>query len=326
MKPIRNFLAAAAVAACTLSAHADTYPARPIKMIVGFAAGGTTDAIARFYAQKMGEELGTSIVVDNKSGAGQMLAIRSTLGAAPDGYTIYMGTASALSQSPGLRKSMPYDTLKDFSIIGLAASAPGVLVVSPQLPVRNLRDLANLASAKEGKLNYGSSGVGSSSHLQTEYLLNLTGIRMEHIPFKADADIMREITAGRVQMGIAPIQGAWGSITSGKVRALAVTGTRRMAALPDVPSLTESDFKGLDGVDPYSYYGLLGPAGMPPEIVAKLNDALNKVSRKPNVVGHVQQRLYAEPAASSPQAFREYIQRDLAKWRGFARHVNLPDQ
>ncbi|CAN7720112.1 tripartite tricarboxylate transporter substrate-binding protein [Variovorax paradoxus] len=326
MKPFRNFLAAAAVAACALSAHADTYPARPIKMIVGFAAGGTTDAIARFYAQKMGEELGTSIVVDNKSGAGQMLAIRSTLGAAPDGYTIYMGTASALSQSPGLRKSMPYDTLKDFSIIGLAASAPGVLVVSPQLPVRNLRDLANLASAKEGKLNYGSSGVGSSSHLQTEYLLNLTGIRMEHIPFKADADIMREITAGRVQMGIAPIQGAWGSITSGKVRALAVTGTRRMAALPDVPSLTESDFKGLDGVDPYSYYGLLGPAGMPPEIVARLNDALNKVSRKPDVVGHVQQRLYAEPAAGSPQAFREYIQRDLAKWRGFARHVNLPDQ
>lgn len=326
MKPIRNFIAVAAVSACALSALADTYPARPIKMIVGFAAGGTTDAIARFYAQKIGEELGTSIVVDNKPGAGQMLAIRSTLGAAPDGYTIYMGTASALSQSPGLRKSMPYDPLKDFSIIGLVASAPGVLVVSPQLPVRNLRELANLASAKEGKFNYGSSGVGASSHLQTEYLLNLTGIRMEHIPFKADADIMREISAGTVQMGIAPIQGARGSITSGKVRALAVTGTRRMAALPDVPSLTESDFKGLDGVDPYSYYGLLGPAGMAPEIVAKLNNAINQVSRKPDVVGHVQQRLYAEPAAGSPQAFREYIQRDLAKWRGFARHVSLPDQ
>ena len=326
MKSIRSLLTAAAVAACALPTHADTYPARPIKLIIGFAAGGTTDAIARYYAQKMGEVLGTPIVVDNKPGAGQMLAIRSTLGAAPDGYTIYMGTASALSQSPGVRKSVSYDPLKDFSIIGLAASAPGVLVVSPQLPVRNLRDLANLASAREGKLNYGSSGVGASSHLQTEYLLNLTGIRMEHIPFKADADIMREITAGTIQMGIAPIQGALGSIASGKVRALAVTGTLRMAALPDVPSLTESDFKGLDGVDPYSYYGLLGPAHMPPEIVAKLNAAINQVSRKPDVAAHVRQRLYAEPGAGSPQDFREYIQRDLAKWRGFARHVSLPDQ
>ncbi|MDR6860918.1 tripartite tricarboxylate transporter substrate binding protein [Variovorax guangxiensis] len=295
-------------------------------MIIGFAAGGTTDAIARYYAQKMGEALGTSIVVDNKPGAGQMLAIRSTVSAAPDGYTIYMGTASALSQSPGVRKSTPYDPLKDFSIIGLVASAPGVLVVSPELPVRNLRELANLASAKGGGLNYGSSGVGASSHLQTEYLLRLTGIRMEHIPYKSDSDIMREITAGSIQMGIAPVQGAMGSITSGKVRALAVTGTHRMAALPDVPSLTESDFKGLDGVDPYSYYGLLGPAGLPADVVEKLNDAINQVSRKPEVAAYVQQRLYAEPGFGRPQAFRDYIQRDLAKWRGFARHINLPEQ
>jgi tripartite-type tricarboxylate transporter receptor subunit TctC len=325
MNAIR-LIAASAIAVFALAAHADTYPSRPIKLILGFAAGGTTDAIARYYAQKMGEVLGTSIVVDNKPGAGQMLAIRSTLSAAPDGYTLYMGTASALSQSPGVRKSMPYDPLKDFSMVGLVASAPGVLVVSPQLPVRNLRDLANLASAKDGKLNYGSSGVGASSHLQTEYLLKLTGIRMEHIPFKADSDIMREMTAGTIQMGIAPIQGAMGSIQAGKVRALAVTGTHRMAALPDVPSLTESDFKGLDGVDPYSYYGLLGPAGLPPDVVNKLNDAINQVSRKPDVAAHVQQRLYAEPGTGTPQAFRDYIQRDLAKWRGFARHVHLPEQ
>lgn len=259
---------------------ADSYPSRPIKILVGFGPGGSTDAVARYYAQKLTEVLKVSVIVDNKPGAGQMVAIRSVLAAPPDGYTIYLGTASALSQLPGVRKDLTYDTLKDFSLIGLVARAPGV--ASPKLPVRTLGELAKLPEALDGKMNYASSGIGSASHLQTEYLLKLTEIRMAHIPFKSDADIMREIAVGSVHLGISPVQGAISSIMGGKVRALAVTGSHRLKGLPDVPSLRESDFKGIAGIEPYTYYGLLGPPGLPRPIISKLNEAVNKVLAMPD--------------------------------------------
>jgi len=320
----RQFLATTALAA-TAAHAADVYPARPIRMVLGFGAGGTTDAIARYYAQKLTEVLKVAVIVDNKPGAGQMLAIRTVMAAPPDGYTLYAGTASALSQGPGVRKDVAYDPLKDFTYVGLMASTPGVFVVAPNLPVRSMADLVRHANDSGGRLNYASSGIGSSSHLQTEYLLKVTGMQITHIPFKSDADIMRELTAGAVQLGMSSVQGAMSSIAAGRVRPIAVTGARRMKSLPAVPSLTELDYKGIEGIDPYSYYGVVGPVGLPPAIVSVLNDAINQVSRMPDVAAHVQEKLYSDAGLGSAESFRQYVQRDLAKWSAFSRYVKVTE-
>ena len=318
---------------CTISAavliaapvHAQHYPSRTVRIIVGFAAGGSTDAIARLYAQRLPEVLKAPVIVDNKPGAGQMVAINAVRVAPPDGYTLYLGTGSALSQGPGVRKDLPYDPLKDFSLIALVATVPGVIVVSADLPVRSVRDLVTYAQANPAQLNYGSSGIGSASHLQTEYLSSLTAMKITHIPLKADADIMRELSAGRVHMGISPLQGAIPFISSGRVRAVAVTGSRRLQGLPDVPSLSEAGFKGLEGIDPYTYYGLVGPAGLPPAVVAKVNEAVNAVSKMPKAVEQLQAQQFAQPIIGSPESFQRYIRDDIAKWSAVGKLIKFSE-
>jgi tripartite-type tricarboxylate transporter receptor subunit TctC len=207
----------------------------------------------------------------------------------------------------------------------LVSTAPGVLAVAPNLPVRNVRELIAYSKENPSKLNYGSSGLGSASHLQAEYLMSLTGIKMTHIPYKSAADIMRELSVGSVHVGIAPLEGGIGSIASGRVRALAVTGSRRLKELPDVPSLGESGIKGLEGIDPYTYYGLAGPAGLPPGVVAKVSESINRVSKAPDVSTVVRERLFNEPAVSSPESFRKFIETDLVKWKELGRFVKLSD-
>lgn len=323
IKVVGRLVAAGLALSMAVAAQADTYPSKPIRIIVGFAAGGTADAIARYYAQKMGEVLKTSVIVDNKAGAGQILAVKSMQAAPADGYTLMMGTGSAFSQGPGVRTDLPFDPLKDFTLIGLMAAAPGVIVVPPQLPVRTMGEFIAYAKANPGTLNYASSGVGSASQLQSAYLASLAGMQMTHVPYKADAEIMRSLADGSAHMGIAPIQGAMASITGGRVRALAVTSSKRAASLPDVPSLTELDVKGLQGIDPYSYYGLIGQLGLPPAVVTTLNDAINQVAKSPEAIAHMQKQMSVEPASGTPQFFRQYIQTDLKKWKDFAKHVKL---
>lgn len=319
---VRGGLLLAALAAVSMPALADSYPSRPIRLLVGFAAGGTTDAIARFYAQKLSIELKTPVVVENKPGAGQIVAIRSLKAAAPDGYTVYMGTGSALSQSPGVRNDLPYDPVKDFAFVGLVGTAQGVIMVNKEVPAKSLGDLVAYASKHPGQLNFGSSGIGSASHLAGEYMSKVSGMMMTHVPYKADADIVQAMYTGSVQVGIAPVQGAVTALISGKVRALAVTGTRRVPALPAVPSVSEAGMKGFDGLDPYTYYGILGPAGMPDDAVSKLNAAINKVSSSPEVAAQVRDKLYAEPATSTPHAFRKQVQDDINRWRQFGKLVS----
>ncbi|MDW3682800.1 tripartite tricarboxylate transporter substrate-binding protein [Cupriavidus sp. CV2] len=319
---MRRSLLLAMLAAVSMPVLADSYPSRPIRLLVGFAAGGTTDAIARFYAQKLSIELKTPVIVENKPGAGQIVAIRSLKASAPDGYTLYMGTGSALSQSPGVRNDLPYDPLKDFTFVGLVGTAQGVIIVNKDVPAKSLRDLVTYASKHPGQLNFGSSGIGSASHLAGEYMNKVSGMMMTHVPYKADADIVQAMYTGSVQVGIAPVQGAVTALTSGKVRALAVTGTHRVKAIPDVPSVSEAGIKGFDGLDPYTYYGMLGPAGMPDEAVRKLNEALNRVSLSPDVAAQVRDKLYAEPGTSTPQAFRKQVQDDITRWRQFSKLVS----
>ncbi len=324
-KFLARLLAMACVAMSASTAMAQAYPNRPIKLIVGFSAGGSTDSIGRYYAQKLSEVLKAPVVVDNRPGAGQIVAIKTVMAAQPDGYTLYLGTGSALSQGPGVRNDLPYNPLKDMTLVGLVAVAPGLIVVTPKLPVKSMQDLISYAKEHPDELNYGSSGIGSSSHLQSEYLKKLTNLKMTHVPYKADADIMREITSGALHVGMSPIQGAVSSIASGRVRALAVTGSRRLAGLPDVPSLKETGIKGLDGIEPYSYYGIVGPVGLPRSVVDKLNAAINVVSKSPEAVAHVRERLFAEPGSGSPEDFRAYIEADFKKWKEFGKLVKLTE-
>ena len=315
--------AGVAVAALAGAAQAQQYPSRPIRVYLGFGPAGSTDAIIRYYAPKLSVLLNTPVIVDNKPGAAQIPAVKAVMSSQPDGYSLFFGTGSAFSQGPALRKDLPYDPLKDFTLIGLMAVAPGVIVMSNDLPVRNMRELVNYSIANPNKLNYGSSGVGAASHLQMEYLISLTGLKATHIPYKADADIMREMMAGTVQLGMGPIQGAIALIASGKIRGLSVTNTRRQKSLPDVPSLSEMDFKGIESLDPYSFYGLAAPLGTPGAVVSVLNEAINKVSRTPEVVVYMQEKLYAEPGTGSPAAFRAFIEKDQEKWRPLAKVIKL---
>ncbi|WP_429551998.1 Bug family tripartite tricarboxylate transporter substrate binding protein [Paraburkholderia sp. MM5477-R1] len=295
-----------------------------MRLLVGFNAAGATDTIARYYASKLSDVLRTSVYIENRPGAYQMIAIRNLKSAPPDGYTLFLITGSAASQYPGLQKDLPYDPEKDFSFIGLVGEAPGVIVASPSLPVSNVSDLVKYCKAHPGALNFGSSGIGSASHIQMEYLSSLAGIRMTHIPFKADAEIITALLSGSVQIGVTPIQGALPSIQSGMVRALAVTGTRRVASLPNVPALGEAKIAGLGAVDPYTYYVLLGPKGLPAELIQKLNGAINTVSHMPETVAYMHKLGY-EPGISTPQSVRDYVRQDTKKWTDFhaATHFDL---
>ena len=326
MRAANIFLLTSCIAAFVSSAvHAQQYPNKPLRLVVGFGPGGATDVVARFYAQKLSEVLKSPVIVDNKPGAGQLIGIKTVMAATPDGYTLLLGTGSAFSQGPGVRKDLPYNPLKDLSLISMVSTAPGVIVVAPTLPARSVRDLIAYSKENPSKLNYGSSGVGAASHLQAEYLMHLTGIRMTHIPYKSAADITRELSVGAVHVGITPLEAAVAPVSGGRVRAVAVTGSRRLKALPDVPSLSESGVKGLEGIDPYTYYGLAGPAAVPAAVVTKLNEAINTLSKSPDFATQVRERLYNEPAESSPASFRTFVEKDLAKWRELSKFVKLGD-
>ncbi|GAA4347155.1 tripartite tricarboxylate transporter substrate binding protein [Variovorax defluvii] len=312
--------AAAAVARPSL---AQPFPSRPIRMLVGFAAGGGADTIARLYAHKMQEVLGQSVIVDNRPGASQLLAIRPMMSSPPDGYTVTLATGSGLTQGPGVRKDLPYDPLKDFSLIGMVATAPGVFFVNPSLPIKSMRELIAYVKVNPGKLNYGSAGVGAANHLQMEYVKQVTKTNMEHIPYKSDQDVTREVAAGSVHVGLTIAQFAIPLVAAGKLRGLAVTGASRLSALPDVPSIAESGVAELKSIDNYTFYGLVGPSGMPAPVIERLNEAINKASSAPDVVSRMREQLFYNPSTGTPAALRQYLEAELPKWRELGKSIKL---
>jgi len=315
-----------ASAMLTLSALSQqAYPSRPIKVLLGFGAGGTTDAIARLYGQKLSEILNVPVIIDNKPGANQITAIRALMQSPPDGYTLYAGTASSLVQNPALRKDLPYDPLKDFSLLGMAVTNPGVIFVNTDLPVTSVKELIAYSAANPGKLNYGSAGVGTAGHLAVEAFMSATGLKLTHIPYKADGEVIREVMAGTVHVAIMTTLNTVQVIKAGKVRAIAVTTPRRLPYLPDVPGLSETGVKNLAALDPYTFITFVGPAGMQPAVVTRLNEAINKVSAMPDVIARVRDVLFAEPATSTPENFREFVEKQLAMWREVGKTVKLPD-
>ena len=301
---------------------AQQYPSHPIKIIVGFAPGSGSDALGRYYGQKLSEILNTPVIIDNKAGAGQIVAIRALMGAPADGYTLFLGTGSALGQGPGLRKDLPYDPLKDFSLVAQFGTIAGAIYVNSGLPIRTLPELIAYARANPGKLSYSSAGLGSAGHLGAEYFMSLTGTKLLHIPYKSDADAAREVAAGTVNMGFTLARFAVPLAAADKVRPLMVIHTSRIPDLPNIPSSTEVGVKGMRNMAPFTYYGFVGPAGMPANVIDQLNRAFNRISAAPETAVQLQQA-YITPVTGTAAEFRVFVDKDIDKWRELGKTVKI---
>jgi tripartite-type tricarboxylate transporter receptor subunit TctC len=322
-KLARALTALAVLSAISPPALADSYPSKPITILIGFGAGGATDTVARLYSQRLSQVLGSSVIVENKPGANQLPAIRTLQAARPDGYTLMISGGSGLSQGPAVRTDLGYDPLRDFTLIGLIGSQPGLLVVGNAVPGKNVSDFIAYAKAHEGQLNYTSAGVGSAGHLESLYFAHLAGLQMAHIPYKSDADTSRELVAGSVQMGVLTAQFAIPLIKSGQVKGLLITTATRQPYLPDVPGLSEVNVSGIRDLDPYTYFGVIGPVGLPQEVVSRLSDAMNKIAAMPDFVSQMRATLYIDPVATSPASFRAFVEKELNKWREVRKVTNL---
>ena len=290
-------------------AHAQTFPNRPLRLIVGFAPGGSTDIIARLISQKLAEALQQPVVVENRTGANGNIAAEATVKAPPDGYTLLVA-ANGLTINPSLYKQISYHPVRDFSPITQVAFIPNVLVVHPALPVKTVKEFIALARARPGQLTHGSSGTGSPGHLAGEVFKIMTRVDFLHVAYKSSGQALFDLLAGNLQLAFPTIFAAMPQIQAGKVRAVAVTSRQRSRALPDTPTIEESGVRGYEVV---GFYGVLAPAGVPKEIVARLNAEITKALRAPDM----QERLLrdgAEPVASTAEAFRAYVEADVEKW------------
>lgn len=295
------------VAAAGLDAHAQGYPVKPVRLLVGFAPGGSTDIVARMLAQRVGELLGQTMIIENRPGAGGSLATERVAGAAADGYTISMISISE-TVLPALRK-MPYDLQRDLAPVSLVTILPLVLVVHPSVPARDLRALIALAHLRPGVLNYGSSGVGSAAHLPGELFNALAGVKIVHVPFKGGGESVIGAASGQVDMAYASIPAIRPLIDAGRLRALAVTSAKRARALPSVPSFAEA---GVVGYESSGWNGVVAPAALPKEILARLNNVIVKVLG----AGELRELLSGqglEPQPGTPEQFAEFPRAELAK-------------
>jgi tripartite-type tricarboxylate transporter receptor subunit TctC len=315
----------AGMAACVLvtAANAQSFAGKPIRILVGYAPGGGADLIARVYGEKLQEMLGTTVVVENKTGAFEQLAAMPVVSAAPDGHTLWLGTAGAVTMGPGVRTNLPYDIIKSFTHVGKIGEVEAVLTIRKDIPANTLAEFVAYAKQNPGKLNYASAGMGSGNHLLTEYVMGLTGITMTHIPYKGDADVVRELAAGTADFGIPTVATGTPFVRDGRLKALVVTGTQRAKPLPNVPSMAEDT--GVDALKPYgtySIYALFGPAGMPPATTKALNDALRKISVMPDVVQKLE-TANLRASASSPEELKQYVEREVAKWKEVGKKLKL---
>jgi len=297
----------------------DKWPSKPITYIVPFAAGGTTDVLARVIANKLGPALGTSVIVDNKPGAGGNIGSDFVAKAAPDGYTILGGTISSHAINVSLYPNMPYDPIKSFQPVTLIGTLPNVLVVNADSPYHNLKELIAAAKAKPEALTFGSSGNGTSQHLSSELFQSMTGSKMLHIPFKGSAPAMQALLGKQVDLVFENILSAVPLIQSGKLRALAVTSSKRASGLPDVPSLAEA---GLPGYEIVSWQAVFAPAGTPQPIVQRLATEIGKIINEPDVKARLA-GLGVEPSGAGPAELAALQKSEVAKWGKLIKASNI---
>ena len=302
-------LAVALACIAATGASAQDYPSKPIRIIVPYPPGGPTDILARVVAAKLAEKLGQPITIDNKAGASGMIGADMVAKAAPDGYTL-LANASIHVINPSVQAKSPYDAIKDFAPVSLIADVPLVLVVTQTLPAQSVKELIALGKAKPGTLNFASSGNAAAPHLAGEAFKIATGVDMQHVPYKGSGPAVSDLIGGQVQLMFDSLPSSIGHIKSGKLRALAVTTSKRAGALPDLPTVAES---GVPGFDISTWYGVWAPAGTPKQIVNRISAEIAAIVRTPEIRERLAS-LGAEPVGDTPEEFAAYTRSELAKW------------
>ena len=294
----------------SMAAAQPAYPNKPIRLLVGFAAGGGTDILARALGQPLGELLGQQVTIDNRAGAGGIIATELGAKAAPDGYTLLVGSSAGFAINPNLMAKLPYDPVKDFAPVGMFATLSYALDVHPSLPARTLRDFVALARSRPGAINYGSAGQGSSTHLAIEQFALMAGIQMTHVPYKGNTPAMTALMSGEVAMVFDPVLTSLPMVKSGRVRALAVTTARRSVLLPEVPTVAQA---GLQDFEAGNWFGIFAPAGTPREVVERVNGAINQVMTRPDMKDKLTGQ-GAEALTGSPADLASLVRRELIKF------------
>ena len=308
-----------AALALPLAAHAQGWPTKQaIKFIVVYPPGGASDVTARIIGAKLTESLGQSVIIENKPGANGIIALEYVAKSAPDGYTILMANLGPNAINPVIYRKLPYDAIKDFASITLTTIVPQIMVVTPSLPVNSAAELIAYSKANPGKVTFASAGNGASNHLSGELFNAMGGIKMQHIPYKGDSPSLIDVMSGRVNVALPTAVAVMPQVKAGKLKAIAVTSSKRLASLPDVPTVAET----LPGFEAVSWGGVMAPAGTPPEIIAKLNTEINRILKLPDVAEKLQ-GLGAEIVGSTPEEFAAYVKSEIAKWGKVARDNNV---
>ncbi|HYC44122.1 MAG TPA: tripartite tricarboxylate transporter substrate binding protein [Burkholderiales bacterium] len=302
------------------AATAQTYPAKPVRLIVGFTPGTTVDILARLLGQKLTEQWGQQVVVENQPGASSTIGAASVARAPGDGYTLFFAT-TALILSPSMYRKLPYDVQKDFAPVTLVARVPNVLVVHPSLPVKDVKDLIALARSKPGQLNYASSGKGSASHLNTELFKTMAKLDIQEIPYKSSAQALTDVMTGEVLLNYPSLAAVLPHVKAGRVKPLAVSGAKRSQALPDVPAMAEF----LPGYEASGWYGVAAPGTTPRELVMRLHADITKALRQDDLSQRMA-RSGAEVVGSTPEEFAQYMREGREKWDTLIRQLKIPVQ
>jgi tripartite-type tricarboxylate transporter receptor subunit TctC len=289
---------------------AQTYPSKPLKMIIPYPPGGGNDTLGRLFAAKLGERIGQPVVVENRPGAGTIIGTEAAAKSPPDGYTILLSSIATHALSPNLYAKVPYDPIRDFAPITLLGIAPTVLVVPADLPAKDLAELVAAAKAKPGALGYASGGNGTPPHINGEVFKSVAGVDLLHVPYKGGGPALVDLMAGRVQVMLDTAASAMPHVRSGKLRALAITGAKRSPEYPDIPTFAEA---GLPGYDTNAWYSVHAPAGTPPEVVRRLNAELVASLKEPDVQARFKQ-LTTEPVGNSPEEFAAFVKAELDKY------------
>jgi len=306
----RDLLAGLALLPLARPALAQEYPSRPIRLLVGFAAGGSTDVFARAIAPRLQALLGQPVVIENRPGAGGNIATEATARSAPDGYTLLLGTIGPLAINPTLYGNLSFDPLKDLTPVSLVGEVPNVLAVPVDRPYRSVADIIAAAKARPEALNFGSSGIGSAGHLAAEQLNLMAGIRTTHVPYRGGGALLPELIAGRVDYAFTTALNGIPQAEAGKLRILGVPNGKRVPLLPEIPTIAESGLPGFDGVD---WAAMMAPPGLPAPILGKLNAAMQSVLKEPELVSAMAaRRLVLE--ASTPEALAEFLRQETARW------------
>jgi len=316
---LRRLAALLAVLLAIPLAHAQAWPSRPVKMIVPFPAGGPTDVLTRVLSDKLSQALGQPVVVENKPGAGGSIGADLAAKAAPDGYTLVMATGSTHSVGPHLNRSLPYDPVKDFTPIVYVGFGTNILLVSPTLGVGNVRELIALAKAKPGGLNYATSGIGSVAHLTSEMFASMAGVKLTHVPYKGTQLSITDLVSGQVGMLFDNVLTAKPHVEQGRLKGIAISSRKRSTVVPDIPTMDEA---GVPGFDSWNYFGVFGPANLPPAIVQRVNAEMNRILADPAV----KERFHAfgfEITGGTPAQFAEVIQSESRRWAKVIRDANI---